>query len=105
MQTIVERALDQTVRDIGQLTPEEQRELSKAVKHGVLSKGRGGPYPVVKTVYARRGFDFAAARQLHIDYAMSLDSLDPTFPARQCAKVVFVNPVQVYHAYLDRNRF
>jgi len=67
MQTIVERALDETVTDTGQLTPKEQRELSKAVKNGVLSKGKGGPYPVVKTVYAARGFDFAAARQLHID--------------------------------------
>jgi hypothetical protein len=95
MQTIVERALDQNVTDIGQLTREEQRELSKAVKNGLLSKGKGGPYPLLKTVYGRRGFDFAAARQLHIDYAMYLDSPDP---ARQCATVVFVNPVQVYHA-------
>jgi hypothetical protein len=98
MQTIVERALDQTVTDIGQLTPEEQRELSKTVKNGLLSKGKGVPYPLLKTVYARRGFDFAAARQLHIDYAMYLDSLNPTYPARRCATVVFVNPVQVYHA-------
>jgi|HubBroStandDraft_6_1064221.scaffolds.fasta_scaffold1213083_1 hypothetical protein len=98
MQTIVERALEHTVADIGQLTPEEHRELSKAVKNGMLSKGKGGPYPVVKTVYARRGFDFAAARQLHIDYAMYLDSLDPQLQARRRATVVFVNPVQVYHA-------
>jgi hypothetical protein len=93
MQTIVERALEHTVTDIGRLTPEEQRELSKAVKAGVLSKGKGGPYPVVKTVYARRGFDFAADRQLHIDYAMYLNSLDPTSAARRCATVVFVNPI------------
>jgi hypothetical protein len=53
---------------------------------------------VVKTVYARRGFDFAVARQLHIDYAMYLDSLDATFPARLHATVVFVNSVQVFHA-------
>jgi hypothetical protein len=93
MQTIVERALDQTVTDIGQLTPEEQRELSKAVKNGVLSKDKGGPYPILKPVYARRGFDFAADRQLQIDYAMYLDSLDPTYPSRLRATVVFVNPV------------
>jgi diadenosine tetraphosphate (Ap4A) HIT family hydrolase len=37
MQTIVERAPDRTVTDIGQLTPEEQRELVKFQQRYVKS--------------------------------------------------------------------
>lgn len=61
----VKRALLETVTDIGQLTAQEKRELTRAVKAGYLSKGKGGPYPIVKTVYAGPGFDFAADRAYH----------------------------------------
>ncbi len=59
---IVKRALVDTVNDIGQLSTQEKRELARAVKAGYLSKGKGGPFPKAKTVYARSGFDFAAGR-------------------------------------------
>ena len=59
---IVKRALLEPVTAIGQLTAQEKRELTRAVNAGYLSKGRGGPFPLVKTVYAHPGFDFAADR-------------------------------------------
>lgn len=76
MHKIIKRAMLHTVTDIGQLTAEETRELNKAVKKGWLSKGKGGTYPILKTVYALPGFDFAADRRREVDYMMYLDSLD-----------------------------
>lgn len=73
---IVKRALVDTVTDIGQLSPAELRQLNKYVKRGWLSKGRGGAFPVLKTVYACPGFDFAASRQMYVDRAMRLAALD-----------------------------
>lgn len=73
---IVKRALTQTVTDIGQLTDTEKRALNSYTKRGYLSKGKGGPFPMIKTVYAVPGFDFAAHRQAHVDYMMYLAELD-----------------------------
>jgi hypothetical protein len=67
---IVKRALTETVTNIGQLSATEQRELNTAVRHGVLSRGKGGPFPILKTVYAHPGFDFEADRKHYIDEAM-----------------------------------
>lgn len=60
---IVKRALVETITDIGQLSRSQLNELEYAVKYGVLSKGKGGPFPILKTVYAFSGFDFAADRE------------------------------------------
>lgn len=73
---IVKRALVETVTDIGQLTPVNKRELERAVRRGYLSKGRGGPYPAIKTVYALPGFDFAADRALIVAEMMELAHID-----------------------------
>lgn len=59
---IVKRALIESVIDIGQLTHQELLQLNRSVRHGVLDKAKGGPFPILKTVYARPGFDFAADR-------------------------------------------
>lgn len=71
---IIKRALVETVTDIGQLTATERRELNAAVKHGWLSRGKGGPYPVLKTVWACPGFDFGASRRRYVAYAMALSA-------------------------------
>jgi hypothetical protein len=62
LSTIVKRALVYTVTDIGQLSVTELRDLNTAIHKGWLSKGRGGKFPMVKTVYARPDFDFKADR-------------------------------------------
>lgn len=73
---IVKRALVETVVDIGQLSKAEIYQLNKYVKKGWLSKGKGGPYPRLKTVYACPGFDFAGHRKRWVDYVMMLAKLD-----------------------------
>lgn len=55
---IITRALTQTVTDIGQLTKKEIQDLEKYVRKGILEKGKGGPYPKLKNVYALKGFNF-----------------------------------------------
>jgi hypothetical protein len=44
-----------------------------------LSKGKGGGYPEIKTVYARPGYDFGGERAKAIDWMMAMAYLD------QCA--------------------
>lgn len=78
---IVKRALVETVTDIGQLSKSELYQLNKHVKRGWLSKGKGGPFPLLKTVYAHPGFDFEAWRKRYIEHAIILAKLD-----RQAAK-------------------
>ncbi len=73
---IVKRALVETVTDIGQLTPVDKRELERAVKQGYLSKGRGGGFPMEKTVYAFPGYDFAGERRLIVRQMMALAHID-----------------------------
>lgn len=73
---IVKRALVETVTDIGQLTDAERRQLNAAVRKGWLSKGKGGPYPIPKTVYAFLGFDFHASRKAAINLMLALAELD-----------------------------
>lgn len=68
--------MPETVCDIGQLTSREIRQLDKAVERGWLSKGKGGPYPIMKTMWALRGFDFAADRQREIDYHMEIARIE-----------------------------
>lgn len=73
---IVKRALVETVCDIGQLSDCEIRTLNKYVKRGWLSKGKGGPFPILKTIYAHPGFDFAANRQREVDAAFAIAEME-----------------------------
>jgi hypothetical protein len=73
---IIKRALVETVTDIGQLSKEELRDLNNAVKRGWLSKGKAGPFPMLKTVYAVPGFDFAQSRKDAVDYMMKVAEFD-----------------------------
>lgn len=68
---IVMRAMEHTVIDIGQLTADEISTLESYVQKGYLSKGKGGPYPVKKTVYAHPGYDFAGARSVAINQLLA----------------------------------
>lgn len=72
----IKQALVEGLCSIGQLSDQEKRELDRAVRKGWLSKGKGGPYPILKTMWARPGFDFAGDRKHEIDYMMYLHSLD-----------------------------
>ena len=75
---IVKRAYTETVTDIGQLSKQERNSLKRAVKHGTLISGKGGPFPILKTVYAKPGFDFAADREKAIEqmrFAMLVDKM------------------------------
>jgi hypothetical protein len=74
--SIVKRALLETVVDIGQLTAEDKNSLRQAVKSGLLSKGKGGGYPAIKTVYARPGYDFGGERAKAINWMMAMAYLD-----------------------------
>jgi hypothetical protein len=73
---LVKRALFRPICDIGQLTLQEKKELDSAVRKGYLSKGKGGPFPVIKTMYARPNFDFISDRQKEIQRMMRLAELD-----------------------------
>lgn len=73
---IVQRALVETVVDIGQLSKSEIYQLNKYVRRGWLSKGKAGPYPALKTVYAVPGFDFAASRDAYVEEALRLADIE-----------------------------
>lgn len=73
---IVKRAMVETVVDIGQLSNSEKYQLNKAVKRGWLAKGKAGPFPRIKTVYAVPTFDFAASRERYVNLALALAELD-----------------------------
>lgn len=73
---IVKRAMVKTVVDIGQLTPAEKQQLNQAVKRGWLSRGKGGPFPMLKTVYAVPTFDHEASRRRYVDEAMRIAELE-----------------------------
>jgi len=73
---IVKRALVETVTDIGQLSKSDLYQLNKYVKRGWLSRGKGGPYPILKTVYAYAGFDFAASRERYVEEAIRLSRIE-----------------------------
>ena len=76
---IVQRALTEGhVTDLGQLTDEEKKALNAAVRTGVLKEGKGGGFPVLKTVYAHPAFDIEghhAAELAHLDRAAAMDSV------------------------------
>jgi hypothetical protein len=88
MTEIVRRAIVHTVVDLGQLQPHETRELAAAVRRGWLEKGKGGPFPKIKTVYAVRGYPFAEARRHTIDEMMALPNPKGRFTVRKIEDVV-----------------
>ncbi|RPJ40116.1 MAG: hypothetical protein EHM35_00490 [Planctomycetaceae bacterium] len=49
--TIVQRALDCGVTDIGQITPQERRQLEGAAKRGVLFKTWSYAFPRPKRLF------------------------------------------------------
>lgn len=59
---IVRQAMRETITDIGQLSEAEVATLEAYAKKGWLSKRQGGPYPALKTVWARPGYPFEGAR-------------------------------------------
>jgi hypothetical protein len=59
---IVTRAMVNTITNIGQLTDDDVKTLDKYVKLGYLSKGKGGCFPIIKTVWGCPGFDFTKQR-------------------------------------------
>lgn len=73
---IVMRALLSTVTNIGQLSESEVRELDGAFRRGHLAKGKGGAFPVAKTVWAHPGFDFEADRRASLDEMALLAARD-----------------------------
>lgn len=76
MEDIVKRALVYTVTNIGQLSKDELRTLDRAVRRGWLSKGKGGPCPIPKTVWAHPGFDFAADRAAQVKVMLGWIAID-----------------------------
>lgn len=58
----IREAATTTIVSIGQLSPAEKRELDAAVRKGWIAKGKGGPFPAPKTVYAPVGYDFDLER-------------------------------------------
>jgi hypothetical protein len=73
---IVKRAMLNPITDIGQLGKNEKKSLNLYVKKGVLAKGRGGPFPALKTVYALAGYDFVKARNEVIEQVKQIDEYE-----------------------------
>lgn len=69
---IVAKAMVHTVTDIGQFSKTDLKELKKYVTLGVLVKGKGGPFPKEKTVYALVGHDFKARREEMVKAILAL---------------------------------
>ena len=62
------------IHDIGQFTNRDIKLLDEAVKHGMISKGKGGEFPKIKTVYAPIGFDFKKHRKAVINHVNKLST-------------------------------
>lgn len=73
---IVQRAMVETVTDLGQFSHQERLDLEYAVRKGWLCKGQGGPFPKLKTVYACPGFDFAGSRAELVAEMMLFHAID-----------------------------
>lgn len=71
---IVRQARKFTVVDLGQLTARERLELDCAVSHRLLVKGLGGPFPVLKNVWAAPGYEFAKERAAEIAFTRYLST-------------------------------
>jgi len=65
---IVQRAYNQGITDIGQLSKEEKYQLNKYVKSGYLMKYKSNEYPVLKWHYGMNWADFVALFLSDPDY-------------------------------------
>jgi hypothetical protein len=70
---IVYRALTESITSIGQLSKADKILLDSYAKKGYLAKGKGGPFPALKTVYAYPGYDFLKWRQTYIGEMQRLE--------------------------------
>lgn len=78
---IVKRALACSICDLGQFSHEEMLQLNRAVRHGFLSKGKGGPFPILKR---NREEDEADLRRAHMmDLARGTDKFFPWVPFQE----------------------
>ena len=76
IQERINQALTETLPDIGQIDGPTKAALDRLVKQGYLSKGKGGPFPALKTVYAVAGYDFIADRNREVELAMMICEID-----------------------------
>jgi hypothetical protein len=63
---IVKQAMRAPITNIGQLSKADLATLETYVRKGWLSKGQGGHYPAIKTVYACPGYPFEEMREAAI---------------------------------------
>lgn len=64
---IIQQVMCCPITNIGQLSTENVKILNLYVKKGILSKGKGGGYPTLKTVYAYPEFDFNLDRKIQLE--------------------------------------
>lgn len=88
---IVKRAMTETVTDIGQLSAQDIKDLNKYVKKGVLVKGKGGAFPIPKTVYAIKGFDIQQDRTDRVNTL--LDEVERLEPDKIISHTKNSNPI------------
>ena len=90
---LVQRALDETVTDMGRFSKTEKAVLENAVKRGVLVKGKGGPFPVEKTLYAKPGYDFATERTAAIKESLKFPKNETVEPPPETGGIEKAEPV------------
>lgn len=88
------QALVRGVCDIGHLAHKEKLLLERAVRLGYLSKGKGGPFPMLKTMYARPGFDFAKDREASIAEMRYLATIDAARGVSHCFPPIPFQPLE-----------
>jgi hypothetical protein len=65
---------NEIVHDIGQISKADLKLLNKAAKTGAISKGKGGEFPALKTVFAPKGFDFTGHRNAVVAFVNDIES-------------------------------
>ena len=95
-------ALTGTITDMGHLTKEDKKALEKAVKAGILDKGKGLFPKFRHTVYALKGHDFEADRREEIEYFNKLARLDTLASLARGERVAkkYLNPAHLGIAYI-----
>jgi hypothetical protein len=87
---VVQRALgrEQHVVNIGQLSSDEKNALEKAVKDGILKKGKGGGFPVLKTVYSHPDYDIEGEHRKSIEELKNAQKMDEQNRKKKSSDVV-----------------
>lgn len=73
---IVQTAHRSPIADMGQLSHEQKNALESAVKKGLLKKGKGGGFPIAKTVYAHPSYDIAGEHQRQVSHLRAIAGLE-----------------------------